>query len=89
MRTTRLPAANLNGLIRFAQRPNLVSACVPSRFKRALLPYLSFGITYRSHLQWSSVALTYIFSGQLILTLEDGTDKLYRYIDREIPVPVA
>ena len=28
--------ANLNGLVRFAERPNLVSARVPSRFKRAL-----------------------------------------------------
>jgi len=43
MRTPRLPAvdrtdphANLNGIVRFAERPNLVSAHVPSRFKRAL-----------------------------------------------------
>jgi hypothetical protein len=32
---TPLPA-DLNGLVRFAERPNLVSAHVPSRFKRAL-----------------------------------------------------
>jgi len=30
------PPANLNGLVRFAERPSLVSARVPSRFKRAL-----------------------------------------------------
>jgi len=43
MRTPRLPVvdwtprpANLNELVRFAERPNLVSARVPSRFKRAL-----------------------------------------------------
>ena len=43
MRTTRLPAvdwtnapADLNGLVRFAERPNLVSARVPSHFKRSL-----------------------------------------------------
>ena len=40
MRTPRLPVAvppaNLNGLVRFAERPNLVSARVPSRFKRAV-----------------------------------------------------
>jgi len=29
--------ADLNGLFRFAERPNLVSARVPSRFERALL----------------------------------------------------
>ena len=48
MRTPRLPVvdwtdtpppplANLNGLVRFAERSNLVSARVPSRFKRAVL----------------------------------------------------
>ena len=43
MRMHQLPAADwtetpadLNGLVRFAGRPNLVSACVPSRFERAL-----------------------------------------------------
>ena len=43
IRTPRLPAvdctdtpADLNGLVRFAERPNLVSARVPSRFERAL-----------------------------------------------------
>ena len=47
MRTHRLPAADwtephadLNGLVRFAERPNLVSARVPSRFERALLPLM-------------------------------------------------
>jgi len=43
MRTTRLPAvdgadapADLNGLVRFAERRNVVSARVPSHFKRSL-----------------------------------------------------
>jgi len=43
MRTPRLPAVDwtdapvdLNGLVRFAERPNLVSARVPSHFKRTL-----------------------------------------------------
>ena len=30
------PPADLSGLVRFAERPNLVSARMPSRFKRAL-----------------------------------------------------
>jgi len=49
MRTTRLPAvdrtvppANLNGLFRFAERRNMVSARVPLRFKRALLEFAVF-----------------------------------------------
>jgi len=44
MRTPRLPAvdltdapADLNGLVRFAERRNLVSACVPSHFNWPLL----------------------------------------------------
>ena len=43
VRTPRLPVvdltdvpADLNGLVRFAERRNLVSAPVPSRFKRSL-----------------------------------------------------
>ena len=43
MRTARLPVvdwtdapADLNGLVRFAERRNLVYACVPSHFKRSL-----------------------------------------------------
>jgi hypothetical protein len=43
MRTPWLPVvdrtdapADLNGLVRFAERPNLVSARVPSHFKRSL-----------------------------------------------------
>ena len=43
MRTPRLPvvdrtdaSAHLNGLVRFAERQNLVSARVPSHFKRSL-----------------------------------------------------
>ena len=48
MRTPQLPAvdwtdapADLNGLVRFAERRNLVSARVPSRFKHSL-PHFSF-----------------------------------------------
>jgi len=44
MRTPRLPVVDrteaptdLNGLVRFAERRNLVSARVPSHFKRSLL----------------------------------------------------
>jgi len=47
MPTPRLPAldytdapVDLNGLVRFAERRNLVSARVPSHFKRSLLPVL-------------------------------------------------
>jgi len=47
MRTTRLlvvdwtdAPADLNGLVRFAERLNLVSARVPSRFKRSLLSWI-------------------------------------------------
>jgi len=39
IRTTLLPVvdpADLNGLVLFAERRNLVSARVPSRFKRSL-----------------------------------------------------
>jgi hypothetical protein len=51
MRTPRLPVvnwtdapANLNGLVRFAEIPNLVSTRVPSYFKRSLLHYYTDGI---------------------------------------------
>ena len=47
MRTPRLPVADwtdapadLNGLVRFAERRNVVSARVPSHFKRSLLNYV-------------------------------------------------
>jgi hypothetical protein len=49
MRTSRLPVvdgtdvpADLNGLVRFAERRNMVSARVPSHFKRSLLYYAEF-----------------------------------------------
>jgi hypothetical protein len=49
LRTPRLPVvdgtdapADLNGLVRFAKRRNLVSARVPSRFKRSL-PRVFYG----------------------------------------------
>ena len=37
MRTPRLPAVDLNGLVRFAERRNLVSARVPSHFNRSII----------------------------------------------------
>ena len=47
MCTPRLPAvdgtdypASLNGLVRFGERRNLVSVCVPSGFKRALPAFI-------------------------------------------------
>ena len=49
MRTPRLPVvdwtdapADLNGLVRFAERRNLVSARVPSHFKRSVRPLYAF-----------------------------------------------
>jgi len=48
IRTPRLPA-DLNGLVRFAERPNLVSAHVPSRFERAVTLH-SVGSTDEVHL---------------------------------------
>ena len=48
MRTPRLPAvdrtdahADLNGLVRFAERRNLVSVRVPSHFKRSIVYIVS------------------------------------------------
>jgi hypothetical protein len=50
MRTPRLPLvdwtdapADLNGLVRFAERWNMVSVRVPSHFKRSLLPVMGRG----------------------------------------------
>jgi hypothetical protein len=56
MRTPRLPVvkwtdapADLNGLVRFAERPNLVSARVPSHFKRSLRKLFIFWIISRGN----------------------------------------
>jgi len=64
MRTPRLSVvdwteapADLNWLVRFAERRNLVSARVPSHFNWPLLPYRSFVTSYRSHLQGSKSRL--------------------------------
>jgi len=57
MSTPRLPAvdwtdapAGLNGLVRFAEKPNLVSARVPSRFKRSVqredVKDMSYAVTH-------------------------------------------
>ena len=58
MRTPRLPVvdrtdalADLNGLARFAERRNLVSARVPSHFTRSLLRYSNLQVkTSRVHI---------------------------------------
>ena len=51
MRTPRLPAvdrtdapADLNGLVHFSEKRNLVSARVPSHFKRSVLTFVVRGI---------------------------------------------
>ena len=51
MRTPRLPGvdwtdapADLNGLVRFGERRNLVSARVPSRFKRAIQRHINLHV---------------------------------------------
>ena len=45
------PRANLNGLVRFAERRNLVSERVPSHFKRSLPEQLQSG---REFIYWNS-----------------------------------
>jgi hypothetical protein len=42
------PPANLNGLVRFAERRDLVSARVLSHFKRSLLPSILIFVTNRT-----------------------------------------
>jgi hypothetical protein len=45
------PPADLNGLVRFAERRNLVFARVPSQFERSLLTSHNFSTTYyRQHI---------------------------------------
>jgi hypothetical protein len=72
-RTPRLPVVDwtdapddLNGLIRFAERQNLVSALVPSHFKRSLQPLntrdSSRWVTYRSCHKYESVSLHGVLS---------------------------
>jgi hypothetical protein len=74
MRTPRLPAvdwtdtpADLNGLVRFAERRNLVSARVPSRSKRSLRAGLLVGIATTSQanisdIDWASAVYIQITS---------------------------
>ena len=59
MRTPRLPVvgctdapADLNGLVRFAERRNLVSAQVPSHFKRSLLAFTARRVPVNSGVNW-------------------------------------
>ena len=68
IRTPRLPAvdctdnpADLNGLVRFAERQNLASARVPSHFKRSL-PMLP------SALQRHSLPTEYVELSQMKVT---------------------
>jgi hypothetical protein len=58
MRTPRLPAvdwtdapADLNGLIRFGERLNLVSARVPSRFKRTIQKWQRRSVIHLKYLR--------------------------------------
>ena len=51
--------ADLNGLVRFAERRNLVSARVPSHFKRSLLTPLWWGMPTSE----SNVDTKYAFRG--------------------------
>jgi len=64
MHTPRLPGvdwtdgpANLNGLVRFAERRNLVSAHVPSHFKRSLHSSLFLHLVAGPQL-WESISFT-------------------------------
>ena len=60
MRTPRLPVidltdapADVNGLVRFVERRNLVSVRVPSHFKRSLLRHrVGWGARWRSWLRY-------------------------------------
>jgi len=71
MRTTWLPAvdwtdapADLNGLVRFGERRNLVSARVPSRFKRTLLHRPGKGPIHTPH-RWVQVVEMWVGRGSL------------------------
>jgi hypothetical protein len=57
----RLPAApaDLNGLVRFAERRNMVSARVPSHFKRTLLHNVTFYRVYTARDSSSGIATRY------------------------------
>jgi len=64
MRTPRLPVVNrtdasayLNGLVHFAERRNLVSAGVPSHFKRSLL-HVEHTASFNTS-RFSHIALTH------------------------------
>ena len=77
MRTTQLPVvdwtdapADLNGLVRFAERRNLVSARAPSHFKRSLTPHeLVFvrmqGVQKKILPPIPKIELTYLVSNKL------------------------
>jgi len=52
----------------------------------AVITYRRFGKTYLSHLHWVGS----IFKGLLgFLTLEDGIERLYRNVGKEIPLLAA
>jgi hypothetical protein len=85
MRTPRLPVvdrtdapADLNGFVRFAERRNLVSACVPSHLKRSRLavegvtllapPTVSWRLgerhTQNLNILWTCIVLMSAFTDQ-------------------------
>jgi len=50
-----------------------------------VIPYRCFGTTYRSHLQGSEILLI----PQGFSIFEDGTDRLYRNVGKELPLVTA
>ena len=84
IRTPRLPVvdwtdspAHLNGLVHFSERPNLVSARVPSRFKRAVPQQYGTNLLYnackRCYVLEHETSIRY---GRAILTDNCGTQFL-------------
>ena len=90
MRTPRLPAvdwtdapADLNGLVRFGERRNLVPARVPSRFKRSLImckKHLSFMQYYLIIVPWWWFNMDWNMEEYLTLRLLMSYIYIYIYI---------
>jgi hypothetical protein len=51
----------------------------------AVISYRPFGTTYRSHLQ-GSIRVKILFG---LLTIENGTDRLYRNVGKKLPLLAA
>jgi len=84
MRTPRLPAvewtdapADLNGLVRFAERRNPVSARVPSHFKRSLPTNVRYVKDQNSEDLNYTAAEACIHTRKLIFMLKRLSSKLY------------